>query len=169
MTIGTKFLRGKFYCYATIEGYDHCFDGDTVDEAQKQMRDLLDKKVIAGNVEWEAIKIIEEPPVTNPKRYPGDASMRIDYNPGLWCRLRKFICTLAARMVYSKNKCEAGGALTGNEMTLRSMGNEMDGQRINKTPEEEFDCRFSFMKNIVSEKEYNSTRHYFCLKKYLFL
>jgi len=48
---------------------------------------------------------------------------------GLWFSFRKFFITKRKRMAYEKNKCEAGGALTGNEMTLRSMGNEMNGQR----------------------------------------
>lgn len=87
MTIGTKFLRGKFYCYATVDGYDYSFDGNTVDEAQKQMRDLLDIKFLQGklagkNIEWEAIQIIEEPEQTVPEPpYVGYASMRIDHNP----------------------------------------------------------------------------------------
>lgn len=46
--------------------------------------------------------------------------------------------TKRKRMAYEKNKCEAGGALTGNEMTLRSMGNGMNGQRKNKTQERGF-------------------------------
>ena len=86
MTIGTKFLRGKFYCYATVDGYDYSFDGVTVDEAQSQMRDLLEKKYhhgkITGNVEWESIQIVEEPKQTVPESpYVGYASMRIDHNP----------------------------------------------------------------------------------------
>ncbi len=51
---------------------------------------------------------------------------------GLWFSFRKFFMTKRKRMAYSKNKCEAGGALTVNEMTLRSMGNEMNGQRITR-------------------------------------
>ena len=86
MTIGTKLLRGKFYCYATVDGYDYSFDGNTVDEAQSQMRELLDKKYlqgkISGNIEWEVIQIIEEPEakISDPP-YVGYASMRIDHNP----------------------------------------------------------------------------------------
>jgi hypothetical protein len=86
MTIGTKFLRGKFYCYATVDGFDCSFDGNTVVEAQIQMRELIDKKYnqgkISGNVEWEAIQVIEEPKQTVPEPpYIGYASMRIDHNP----------------------------------------------------------------------------------------
>lgn len=87
MTIGTKFLRGKFYCYATIDGYDYSFDGNTVDEAQKQMRDLLDKKFLQGKIsgkeiEWEVIQIFEEPEQRVPAPpYVGSKSIRIDHNP----------------------------------------------------------------------------------------
>lgn len=86
MTVITKLLRGKWYCSGTIDGYDHCFDGNTVDEAQSQMRALIDLKFlqgrISGNVEWEAIKIIEESKQTVPEPpYVGYASMRIDHNP----------------------------------------------------------------------------------------
>lgn len=37
------------------------------------------------------------------------------------------------------------------------------------TFEKEFDTRFSFMKKFTSAEDYNSTRLYFCLKKYLSL
>jgi hypothetical protein len=87
MTIETKFLRGKFYCYATVDGYDYSFDGNTVDEAQSPMRYLLDKKFLQGKlagkkIEWESIKIIEQPEQKVPEPpYIGYASTRIDHNP----------------------------------------------------------------------------------------
>lgn len=86
MTIKTKLLKSKFYCYATIDGYDHSFYGDTLDEAQSQMRVLIDKKKIQGKifgkVEWEPIKSIKEPKLPVPKPpYIRYSSSRIDNNP----------------------------------------------------------------------------------------
>lgn len=45
----------------------------------------------------------------------------------------KFLQQTGTRRRNQEIKCEAGGALAGQEMTLRSMGNRMDGQIKNKT------------------------------------
>jgi len=82
MEIETKLLKGKFYCYATIYGYDYSFDGNTIDEAQSQMRDLLMKNNIKGNVEWSALRVIESPENTQLPPAPITyAKSRIDNNP----------------------------------------------------------------------------------------
>ena len=47
---------------------------------------------------------------------------------GLWFDFRKFFMTKSKRMAYSINKCEAGGALTLNFMTLRSMEIKLRGK-----------------------------------------
>jgi hypothetical protein len=77
MKIRTKLLKGIFYCYATIDGIDQSFSGTTVEDAQSQMRALLDVK---HNIEWKEVQVIKERPrLINPPI--GYGTTRIDHNP----------------------------------------------------------------------------------------
>lgn len=49
ITINTKRVDKDWFCYATIEGYDHSFKGSTMNEARQLMWDLLTRKGIASN------------------------------------------------------------------------------------------------------------------------
>jgi hypothetical protein len=85
MEIGTKLLKGKYYCFATIDGYDYSFNSEMLDDAKNQMIQLVDKKLgiigVAG-LKWLPLKVV--PKNTKSKdekssiRY---ANLRIDNNP----------------------------------------------------------------------------------------
>ena len=82
MVIQTKLVNGKYYCYATIFGYDHSFSGETIYDAQKQMRDLLERNKFSGRIDWEQLNVIEDTQITNLPTAPiGYAKSRIDNNP----------------------------------------------------------------------------------------
>lgn len=50
--IETKRVNRKWFCFGTINGYDHSFEGTTKVEAQDQMRDLL-KRLGITEAQWE--------------------------------------------------------------------------------------------------------------------
>jgi hypothetical protein len=60
--IYTKKLRSKWYCYGTVEGYDHSYDGDTQDEAEMQMIAVLEKRGLIDQAVFNDPEIIEEQP-----------------------------------------------------------------------------------------------------------
>lgn len=53
MHVHFKQIKGTWYCFGTIAGYDYSFDGVTVDAAKLKMMDLLQKKKInPETVKW---------------------------------------------------------------------------------------------------------------------
>lgn len=49
---------------------------------------------------------------------------------GVWVQICKFYRRICTGGRIQENKCEAAGGFLHNEMTLRSMGNEMEEKRI---------------------------------------
>lgn len=84
MKIGTKLLRGTYYCYATIDGYDYSFFDATMAGAQEPMRQILKKKFnegkISSHVNWEPLEVIEQKKA-HPKPQIRYGTGRIDNNP----------------------------------------------------------------------------------------
>jgi len=42
--VKTKKVKGKWFCYCTVDGYDYSFEGQSQDEATLQMLDIIKKK-----------------------------------------------------------------------------------------------------------------------------
>lgn len=78
ITISTRQNRhGNWWCNTTV-GYDYSFEGKTIADAQKQMKDLLDKKGIpAEERKWQEPKLYPKQEET-PKPEIGYARWRID-------------------------------------------------------------------------------------------
>ena len=55
----TKKIRDKWYCLATLYGYDYSFEGLSVDAAQMQMRELLSRNKVS-NIKWHKPEIIKQ-------------------------------------------------------------------------------------------------------------
>lgn len=50
--INTELKNNKWVCFGTIRGYDHSYSGDTIEDAQKQMMDLLNKIMKRNDVAY---------------------------------------------------------------------------------------------------------------------
>jgi hypothetical protein len=61
--IETKRVRKIWYCFGTIKGYDHSFNGGTIESCQRQMKEMLERKQIKDEkCVWEEVKEYDEPP-----------------------------------------------------------------------------------------------------------
>jgi hypothetical protein len=57
----TKKVGDIWYCYSTIDNFDYSYSGNSNEEVQNKMIELLKKKNLeAGEVIWHEIEIIEE-------------------------------------------------------------------------------------------------------------
>ena len=61
--IETKRVRKVWYCFGTIQGYDHSFKGGSVESCQRQMKELLERKQIKDEeCLWEETEEYDDPP-----------------------------------------------------------------------------------------------------------
>lgn len=75
--IETKNVRGKWFCFATFDGYDYSFEGNTSEEAQQQMKVQLKKNDLEGHGLFMNHYAIEQPMVDKAS-YVGKQSIKID-------------------------------------------------------------------------------------------
>lgn len=75
--IHTKKLNKKWFCFATFDGYDYSYVGNTKEQAQDKMKKRLKKNSLDGHALFMEDEIIQPPPKENkpPVTYQRD---RID-------------------------------------------------------------------------------------------
>jgi hypothetical protein len=77
--IETKRVRKVWYCFGTIQGYDHSFNGLSMGSAQRQMNEMLERKQIkAEECIWEEPKEFDTQP-QRPQPVIGIIIARLDY------------------------------------------------------------------------------------------
>jgi hypothetical protein len=82
ITVSTKKMsNGKWVCYATVDGYDHSFEGKSFLEVRSMMIKFLRSRGKENYAVWQESVIIPKREYNKKENVIGYTKSRIDNNP----------------------------------------------------------------------------------------